>query len=210
MGDSFRCYFCDVATKKQNAKIIFDVKSDHSKRPISVILKRLQNGDETICSRDGMNTCMLCSDCIDKINAYDAACLLVKQVEKELKAIISRTAKRYKTGKDPIEITNSERMKTILESQVTSLQPYGSNDVPFNFNFEGGGDILEASEPEAVTESEEEEYDSDDSFVWPKKYVSKRRRVTNVVERKRKRRLYKCIECPADYRDKNDMQVICL
>lgn len=153
--------------------------------------------------------CMLCGNCIDKINAYDAACLLVKQVETELKAIISRTAKRYKNRKDPIEITNSGRMNTMLESQVITLQPYDSNNVQYDFDFGAGGDILEASEPEAVTESEEEEYDSDDSFFWPKKRVSSRR-VTDMVKGKRKRRLYKCIECPADYRDRSDMQVICL
>lgn len=205
MVNPFNCYICDTETYNKNNKNIHFIKAEHSRTPIAQILKRLQNGDGTICARDGSNvSCVMCDDCIDKINAYDSACLLVKQVESELKAIILRTEKRYEIRRESGKITDCER--------VLTLQPGKSDNIRIDLNSchdaVNDSDILDTCELEVDMESEEEDYDSDDSFVWPKHRPSKRKREKNTEREKKKRRLYKCIECPADYRDINDMQVI--
>lgn len=212
MGNPSKCYICDTETNRKSSKNIAHIESEHSKRPIARILKRLHNVDGGIRARDGSNICVLCEDCIDKMNAYDAACLLIKQVENELKAIISRTEKRYRNGKDPIKIVEPERSNTILNSRVVTVQPYASDDdmrSDFNFghNDEHDDDMSQTPELGIFTDTEEEVFDSDDSFVWPKNRASQRKRKGSAEKEKKKRHLYRCIECPADYYNVDDMQV---
>lgn len=210
MGNPYKCYICDIETNKRSNQNIFNIKSEHSKKPIANILKRLENGDEPICGRDGSHTCVLCDDCIDKMNAFDAACMLIKQVEKELKSIISQTEKRYRHQKDSTKVIETDRLEAT--ASLVAPQPSEFDEMQFDFNFGlfngNDADMYDTSEPEAVTESEAEEFDSDDSFVWPKRPAAKRKRHNNAEAEQKKRRLFKCIECPADYRHINDMQVI--
>lgn len=206
MGNPFKCYICDIETNSRSSKNIANTESEHSKRPIAEILKRLHNVDGRIRAHDGSNICVLCEDCIDKMNAYDAACLLVKQVEYELKAIISRTEKRYRNGTDPIEIIQPEQLNTIVK-QYASDDDLRS-DSNYDHNDGHDADISHTSELGMVTDTEEEDFDSDDSFVWPKNRASKRKREESAQIEKKKRRLYRCIECPADYYNVDDMQVL--
>lgn len=210
MGNRFKCYICDIETDKQSNQSIFNIKSEHSKKPIANILKRLQNGNEPIFGRDGTDTCVLCDDCIDKINAFDAASMLVKQIKREMKSIISRTEKRYRHQRSSKKVDETDRLVT--KASLVASQPNELDELQFDFSFDSingnDADYLDKTEPEVVTASEEEDFDSDDSFVWPKNRGSKQKRETNAEIEQKKRRLFKCIECPADYRDINDMQVI--
>lgn len=207
MDNPFKCFICDIEIKKKCTKNIFDIKLEHSKKPITAILKKLiGNDDSTIRARNELNACVLCDDCIDKLNAYDAACMLVNQVEYELKTMISRTGRRYKSRKIPVKTDVVNRTHPPFSGPLS----VEFDEFQFDIDPDDGNnaDVLDTSEPEVVTESEEQEFDSDDSFIWPKPRALKRKREKSAENEKKKRRLFKCIECPADYRSINDIQVI--
>lgn len=209
MGNPFKCFICDTETKKKSTKNISDIKLEHSRKPITEILKKLiGNDDSTIRARNEMNVCILCDDCIDKMNAYDAACLLVKQIEYELKTIISRARRRYESKKNPVKTDVSKKTKSPFSGPPSLEVDKTHFDFDIGPDDGNNADALDTSEPEVVTESEEQEYESDDSFIWPKPRALKRKREKSAENEKKKRRLFKCIECPADYRNINDMQVI--
>lgn len=215
MENPLKCYICDIENSKKNHKNVFNIKSQHSRKPIADLLKKLQNGDEIIGSRSGSDTCVICVNCIDKLNAYDAACLLVKQVEGELKTIIEQTEKRYRIEKDPIKIDANVRSH-VPESKpyVVAAEPFHLDEMQIEFDFglndENNAKAAVISESEDQIDSIDDDFDSDDSFVWPKHNVLKRRKEKDrgKTQGKKKRRLYKCIECPGDYNNINDMQVI--
>lgn len=218
-----KCYICDTGINRRIQTSIFDIKSRHSKKPIAELLKRFQKVGQRIQARDGSKTCALCDECIRKINAYDEACQLAERVEKQLKEMIARTEERYQKGNDPIEITETRHTnasRTQGESKPTPnaiiADSVASNAMPVDHNsdFEYENDVvtLDSSEPEVEFESAEEEIDSDDSFQWPKPGALKRKRekgnYQENVKKKKKPQIYKCIDCPADFRNKYEMQVI--
>lgn len=221
MKTTFRCYICDIETNSRARNIVSDMKSQHSKKPIAELLKRLQNGVGAIQARDGSNTCIVCDDCIDTINAYDEAFMLAEQVEKQLREMIARTEERYGSVKDGTRIlrtspNNANPMPTepVLNPGDVVADLFHSDEMQadqyFDFDAVNDADAVSMSDPDEYIESEEEEIDSDDSFVWPKVSALKRKQVKEkglpIV--KKKPRIYSCIDCPADYYDKYDMQVI--
>lgn len=221
MKTNFRCYICDIETNSRARNIVSDMKSQHSKKPIAELLKRLQNGVGAIQARDGSNTCIVCDDCIDTINAYDEAFMLAEQVEKQLREMIARTEERYGSVKDGTRIlrtspNNANPMPTepVLNPGDVVADLFHSDEMQadqyFDFDAVNDADAVSMSDPDEYIESEEEEIDSDDSFVWPKVSALKRKQVKEkglpIV--KKKPRIYSCIDCPADYYDKYDMQVI--
>lgn len=218
MGTPLRCYVCDIETSKRVRKSIFDIKSQHSKKPIAELLERFQNGVGAIQARDGAHTCVLCDDCIDLINTYDEAYMLAEHAEKKLRGMLARTEKYYESAKDAMEILITEQVKAKPMPKEPVMRP---DDVavaedPFDEDemhidrtseFEHGNDTdaVNTPEPEEDIESEEGEIDSDDSFVWPKIVAPIRRR---DKEEATEPDIYRCIECPADFRDKYEMQVV--
>lgn len=220
MGTPLRCYICDIPTNRKFNKTVFDINSQHSKRPIAELLKRFQHGGGTIRARDGSNACILCDECIEKLNAYDEAFYFAEQIEKQLKAVIARTEKRYENVKDPIEIheSNQNTANGIPKiSGTVAADPFDSDEMQTDhnsedFEYDNDEDAMDKSEEEIESEVDED-FDSDDSFVWPKPKALKRKREKNKEKEKgkenvkKKPHIYKCIDCPADYRSKYEMQV---
>lgn len=205
MGTSSRCYICDLEINKSVQKSLFEIKTQHSRIPVAELLKRIQKGIETFRPHDGSNICVLCGNCIDKINAYDEAYQLAERVEAELKEMMAHTKGRYQN----LTILDTEQMKPIRKAQDFASKPDEVAADPFkldemkdehslSFDDDTDAGSVEMSEPE------EEDFDSDDSFVWPKSAVAKER---EGKEEAQKPEMYRCIECPADYRDKYEMQV---
>lgn len=217
MGTQLRCYVCDIELSKRFRKSIFDIKSKHSNNAIAEIIKRIQNGVGTIQAHDGSSPCVSCDDCIGLINTYDEAYMLAERVEKQLTSMIARTEKRYESAKDAIIILDTEQMKSkqIPKESISRpknaivADPFDADETHIDglAELEHGNDAdtVNMSEPEEDIESEEETIDSDDSFVWPKTGVLKRRQ---DKEGATDPDIYRCIECPADFRDKYEMQVI--
>lgn len=197
-----------------------NMKSQHTKKPIAELLKRFRNGVDAIEARDGSNICVLCDNCIDTINAYDEAFMLSEQVEKQLREMIARTEKRYASAKYGTKICETEKINAnpmrkeplLTEGNVVAdLFDVDEMHADQYSHFDGANDVHaeNMSEPEEDIESVEEEFDSDDSFVWPKTSALKRKQVkeTGRMNVKKKSRIYSCIDCPADYYDNHDMQV---
>lgn len=226
MGTQLKCYICDIEINRRLRKNVFEMKTQHSKKPIAELLKRFQNGVGTIQARDGsnnVNICILCDDCIDIINTYDEAYSLAEQVEKQLKGMIARTEKRYENANGVTKIhgnttiiAHRKSKEPVVESHDVAADPFDSDEMQAdqNSDFEcvNDADVLNIPEPEEDIESEEEDIDSDDSFVWPKNSALKRKREKEKEKGKenvkKKAHIYKCIDCPADYRNKYEMQVI--
>lgn len=216
MSSTLYCYICDVETLKR--KSVFGIRTRHSRLPIAELLKKIQNSD--IRPRDGSNICVLCDDCVDEINIYDEACQLAERVEKQLKETLARTEKRYENGTDPIKIFETEQMEVSRDSKEAALNlncvaadQFDLDEMNgVSLDLDDNNDTCSAnmSEPENEVESEEEDFDSDDSFVWPKSSALKRKREKEKGKEnvKKKQHIFKCIDCPAEYRDKYEMQVI--
>lgn len=202
-----RCYVCDNEINTTVQRSVFDIKSRHSGKPIAELLKRLQNGDGTLRAHSASNACVLCDECIEKINAYDEAYQLAERIEKQLKEMIVRTKERYENVKDPIEIHWNEKSKsnrTMLEVPDGFAVDTFESVERVDPTFENKNEVVIVSEQEEEIESEVEDIDSDDSFVWPKNGAFKRKRETGEQKQSE---IYKCIECPADFREKYEMQV---
>lgn len=221
MKTTFRCYICDIETNSRARNIVSDMKSQHSRKPIAELLKRLQNGVGAIHARDGSNTCIVCDDCIDTINAYDEAFMLAEQVEKQLIEMIARTEEHYGSVKDGTRILRNAPINAIPMPKEPLLNPanvvadlFDSDEMQADqcsyFEAVNDADEVSISDPDEYIESEEEGIDSDDSFVWPKVSALKRKQAKEkgLPTGKKKPRIYSCIDCPADYHDKYEMQVI--
>lgn len=214
MGTPLKCYICDVAVPKRIQKSVFEIKTRHSKKTIAEILERFQNGD--IRPRKASNNCVSCDDCIDKINAYDEAFQVAERVEKQLKEMLARTEGNYECDMDPIGSHDTKQLKRSppLHSNVVTVDPIELDEIndcgSLGFDNDNDAASTNSSEPEEEIDSEEEDFDSDDSFVWPKNSTLKRKREKDKSKEnaRKKSHIYRCIDCPADYRNKYEMQVI--
>lgn len=196
MDNRFNCYICDTETINGSHQNIFRIRTEHSKRSLVEILKRLRCGDGTSDARDELKKCFSCDNCLDKLNAYDAACLLVKQVKCDLKAIFYRA---------------EERRKHRMTARVNDSQSSESPQMDFEISHDITDDVNATDTIDrdiAAMTSEDEEYDSDDSFVWPKHFPPKRTRKMDSCRGERKRSLFKCFYCPADFCNKDELQVM--
>lgn len=219
MGSTLKCYICDFETNKRNQQSLFDVRTRYSNKPVVELLKRFQTGDGTIQARDGSNICVLCDDCIDEINAYDEAYHLAAQIEEQLKEILILTAKRYRRGKDILKIPEQDQMNVnqiardpVLNPNVVVAEPFETFEMDgTSLGFQDNNDAGSASisETEEKIESEEDDFDSDDSFVWSRNsnLKQKQERKNNMGISRQRRHIYSCIECPAHYCNKLEMQV---
>lgn len=90
------CYICDNSSMFY-CKNIFKISSKHSETLISEFIVRFL-GKETnrLCDEDNI----VCSECLDKIDEYDLACMTVERVERELRAALLHTEAVY--GGDPV------------------------------------------------------------------------------------------------------------
>lgn len=200
METSSRCYVCDSETNRKEPLNVFDLLTKQSKRPITDILKSLQNGVETICARDGSGNCVLCDNCISCLNKYDEACILAQRVEKQLKELILRTIERYKRSENPVTTPDADPIDAIHVPAF--LSEWDERDAEMESE-------KYSPDPEPMIESEMEEIDSDDSFVWPK-FETQRSKRESDREKKKLPFMYSCIDCPADFNDKHEMQVTCM
>lgn len=214
MGSTLYCYICDVETLKR--KSVFEIRTRHTRLPIAELLKRFQKSD--VRPRDLSNICVLCDDCVDEINIYDEACQLAERVEKQLKETLARTEKRYENV--IFEIIETEQMEVSRGSKEPPLNRNCVAAEPFELNemncassgLDDNNDACSAnmSELDDEFESEEEDIDSDDSFAWPKSSALKRKqgKEKGKAKAKKKHHFFKCIDCPAEYRNKYEMQVV--
>lgn len=215
MGTLLKCFICDSGTNRISQKSVFEIRTRHSRKPIVELLERFQSGSEAIQAHDGSSNCVLCDDCIEEIDAYDEACQLVEQVGAKLKKMLAETKERYQNTKNVATILETEQIeanrspkKPVSNPNVIFADPFELDEMNDSFDYDNDTDLVTMSEEEF--QSEEEDFDSDDSFVWPKSSTLKwkREKVKGKKNVKKKPHVYKCIDCPADYRDKYEMQVI--
>lgn len=202
-----KCYVCDTATIGKVHVSVYNIRSKHTKIPIAEILKRIQSGVETIRARDGSNKCVLCRNCMDTINRYDEAYERVQVVEKQLKDMIVRTEEHYKVSEYQ---TSTQPASTAIGAETDPFEWEEMQvDHSVHFDDESIECVDDTSEPEEIFESDGGDANSDDSFSWPRAATLKRMRMRpkDGPNIKKKPNIYKCIECPAEYRSKYDMQV---
>lgn len=98
--ESRMCLICDNETnfyKRNFAKS----KTKHSRTAISECLTKICGGDNFISQAiddEGRteNICdqrVICSDCVDKIDEYDAACVMIERIEREYRGVMKRLRK---------------------------------------------------------------------------------------------------------------------
>lgn len=210
MGTPLKCFICDSKTNRIIQKSVFETRTQHSRKPIAELLKRFQSGNEAIQAHDGSTICVLCVECIEEINAYDEAYQLVEQVGAKLKKMMAETKERYRNTKNVVKILETEQREVNRNPKQTVVfaNPFELDEMndDHSLSFDNDNDLVTMSEEE----SEEKDFDSDDSFNWPKSSTIKwkRGKVKGEENVKKKPHVYKCIDCPAEYRDKYEMQVM--
>lgn len=128
MGTSSRCYICDLVINKKVQKSLFDIKTQHSRIPVAGLLERIQKGIGTIRPHGGSNICVLCDNCVDKINAYDEAHQLAERVEAQLKKMMDQTKERYQN----VTILDTEHMKMVRKPKdFAMMMPDDAATDPF-------------------------------------------------------------------------------
>jgi hypothetical protein len=109
-------------------KNIYKLSSKHTETPICDFIVKFLGKElsRVVTNEDEEN--IVCTDCLNKIDEYDLACMTVERVERELRAALLLTESIYAT--DPVFVDILERefddetdgTKTSLKIERRSIQ----------------------------------------------------------------------------------------
>lgn len=94
------CFICNRACFNYN-KNLFEIKSKYTETRLSDFIVKIL-GDFPF-QREYSVECddnLVCSDCLNKVNEYDLACLTAKRVEDELRGLLVETAMSLAVERD--------------------------------------------------------------------------------------------------------------
>lgn len=132
--DELTCFICGIKTVFY-LRNVAKKKSKHSETTILEFLRILCGDDEfTFCEQN-----IICMVCMEKINDYDAACLIKERIEREFRETLNRSEVLH---------TNSKYLK-IADAKIECID-----------SIEGAAD--KSYECEIVSDSEQMQANSDD------------------------------------------------
>lgn len=115
-------------------KNIYKLSSKHSETPIcDFIIKFLGKESTRLASNEDEN--IVCTDCLDKIDEYDMACMTVERVERELRAALLHTESMYSAEPVFVDIlegnfgAETENDKPSVKVECRPMEKYIDEDM---------------------------------------------------------------------------------
>lgn len=122
------CFACSNTNFSYLANIP-DLKSKHSQTTVPELLKIICGGEDfTLPTSDDVgygdtDQSVICIDCLDKINDYDAACILKERTEREFRDALQRRRESHKS----VESMN------LLEVKIENIEQIVENSLNYEY-----------------------------------------------------------------------------
>lgn len=157
------CLICTVTTASY-LRNFTKLNSEHSKTSVLEFLRVIcgdddfhtaadVNGEDAECEQS-----IICMECMEKINDYDAACIIKERIEREFRVNLQRSRALHRNVESPkvieVKIENIEDIEDIV-------------DTAFSYESPSESDGIEMEEDECRPNMASNEYDGNDTrYLW--------------------------------------------